>query len=431
MSFGGSGVCGAMLRAPVLVSRLCPLICYVGVVSFVAEFNSLPLGSLVKRSQTAGVQAVRGSMTKTKLSLTDFAHLISPAGAELLEHMGRRAQAMTQQRFGKVIRLFAPLYLSNECINNCQYCGFSRDNPILRVTLSLDEVTQEADALRQQGFRNLLLVAGEHPKFVSNNYLRDCIAALHVDWPGISLEVGPMEAAEYRPLVAAGADGLVVYQETYDRKIYADMHTAGPKRNFDWRLETPERGYAAGFRRLGISPLYGLADWRAEALSVAAHADHLLRNCWKAQVTISLPRLRPCAGEFQPLTHMTDRDLAQLVCAFRLMFPDVGLVLSTRESARLRDGLIPLGITMMSAGSHTEPGGYTGAGKEKIHHTERGRIVELASGASEWAPTPEHATNATGQFQIADERSAGEVAELIRRLGYEPVWKDWDAALAT
>ena len=238
-----------------------------------------------------------------------------------------------------------------------------------------------------------------------------------------------MEAADYRPLVEAGADGLVVYQETYDRKIYADMHTAGPKRNFDWRLETPERGYAAGFRRLGISPLYGLADWRFEAISVAAHADYLLRNCWKAQLTISLPRLRPCAGEFQPLTHMTDRDLAQLVCAFRLMFPDVGLVLSTREPAKLRDGLIPLGITMISAGSHTEPGGYTGAGKEKIHHTERGRIVELASGASEWAPTPENATNATGQFQIADERSAGEVAELIRRLGYEPVWKDWDAAL--
>jgi 2-iminoacetate synthase len=398
-------------------------------VSFVTEFKSLPLEPLVQRSQTAGVQAVRESMAKTKLSLADFANLISPAGAGLLEHMGRRSHAMTQQRFGKVIRMFAPLYLSNECVNNCQYCGFSRDNPILRVTLSLEDVKREAQALKEQGFRNLLLVAGEHPKFVSNDYLKDCIAALHADWPGISLEIGPMEAADYRPLVEAGADGLVVYQETYDRKIYADMHTAGPKRNFDWRLETPDRGYAAGFRRLGISPLYGLADWRFEAISVAAHADYLLRNCWKAQLTISLPRLRPCAGEFQPLTHMTDRDLAQLVCAFRLMFPDVGLVLSTREPAKLRDGLIPLGITMMSAGSHTEPGGYTGAGKEKIHHTERGRIVELASGASEWAPTSENATNATGQFQIADERSAGEVAALIRKLGYEPVWKDWDAAL--
>jgi 2-iminoacetate synthase len=397
----------------------------------VAEFNSLPLSSLVRKSLDAGANPVRESLAKSKLSLADFANLISPAAAELLEHMGRRSHAMTQQRFGKVIRLFAPLYLSNECVNNCAYCGFSRDNPILRVTLSLDEVRQEARALKEQGFRNLLLVAGEHPKFVSNNYLRDCIAALHADWPGISLEVGPMETADYRPLVAAGADGLVVYQETYDRKVYAEMHTAGPKRNFDWRLETPERAYAAGFRRLGISPLYGLADWRYEAICAAAHAGYLLRNCWKAALTISTVRLRPCAGEFQPLTHITDRELAQLVCALRIMFPDVGIVLSTRESPKLRDGLVPLGVTLMSAGSHTEPGGYTGAGKEKLHQTVRGRIVELASGASEWAPQPNRATNATGQFNIADERSAGEVADLIRKLGYEPVWKDWDAALTT
>ncbi len=365
-------------------------------------------------------------MARPKLGLADFANLISPAASELLEHLGRRSRAMTQQHFGKVIRLFAPLYLSNECINNCSYCGFSRDNPILRVTLSLDEMRQEAEALKAEGFRNILLVAGEHPKFVSNNYLRDCIAALHPDWPGISLEVAPMEAEEYRPLVAAGADGLVVYQETYDREVYAQMHTAGPKRNFEWRLETPERAYAAGFRRLGISPLYGLADWRHEAICAAAHADYLLRNCWKASLTISTVRIRPCAGEFQPLTHIADRELAQLVCALRLMFPDVGIVLSTRETPKLRDGLLQLGVTMMSAGSHTEPGGYTGAGKEKLHQTVRGRIVELASGASEWA---EGKTGATGQFNIADERSANEVAELIRRLGYEPVWKDWDAAL--
>jgi 2-iminoacetate synthase len=398
-------------------------------VSFVAEFNSLPAQSLVKRSLAANAGAVRESLAKTKFSLNDFANLISPAAAELLEQLSVHSQKLTQQRFGKVIRLFAPLYLSNECINNCAYCGFSRDNPILRVTLSIEEVLREARALREQGFRNLLLVAGEHPKFVSNNYLRDCVAALHGEIPSVSLEVGPMETEDYRPIVAAGADGLVVYQETYDRKIYDEMHTTGPKKNFDRRLATAERAYAAGFRRLGIGALFGLSGWRYEAICVAAHADFLLRHCWKAQLTISLPRLRPCAGEFQPLTHMTDRELAQLVCAFRLMFPDAGLVLSTREPARLRDGLIPLGITLMSAGSHTEPGGYTGAGREKIHHTERGRIVELASGASEWAVTNGHATNATGQFEIADDRPPREVAELIRKLGYEPVWKDWDAAL--
>jgi 2-iminoacetate synthase len=238
-----------------------------------------------------------------------------------------------------------------------------------------------------------------------------------------------METEEYRPIVAAGADGLVVYQETYDRAVYDTMHTAGPKKNFDWRLETPERAYDAGFRRLGLGALYGLADWRYEALSLASHADYLLRHCWKAQVTISLPRLRPCAGEFEPLTHLSDRELAQLICAFRLMFPDVGIVLSTRETPKLRDGLIPLGITMMSAGARTEPGGYTGAGKEKIHHTERGVIKEIASGSSEWVANEKRPTNATGQFDIGDERTPQEVAELIRRLGYEPVWKDWDAAL--
>ena len=397
--------------------------------SFVGEFNELNLDALVERSLVTAAPAARESLGRERLALGDFARLIAPAAGELLEAICRRSQKLTQQRFGKVIRLFAPLYLSNECINNCKYCGFSRDNAILRVTLSVEEVLREARALKEQGFRNLLLVAGEHPKFVSNGYLADCVRALHQEVPGISLEVGPMETEEYAELARAGAEGLVVYQETYHRGVYAEMHTAGPKRDFDWRLETPERAYAGGFRRLGIGALYGLGEWRREALAVAAHADYLLRNCWKAQLTISLPRLRPCAGEFEPLTGMADRDLAQLICAFRLFLPDAGLVLSTREPAKLRDGLIPLGVTLISAGSHTEPGGYTGAGREKVHHTERGRIVELAKGSSEWAVENGRATNATGQFETADGRSPDEVARLIRRLGYEPVWKDWDAAL--
>ena len=395
--------------------------------SFVTEFNKLPLSALVQRALTASPQAARASLAMSRLSLDGFACLISPAGAELLEPLSRRSQQITRQRFGKVIRLFAPLYLSNECINHCQYCGFSRDNPILRVTLNPEEARREARALREQGFRNILLVSGEHPKFVSASYLAQCVTCLHEEVPSLSLEVGPMETEDYRPLVAAGAEGLVVYQETYDRSVYAAMHTAGPKRNFAWRLETPERAYAAGFRRLGLGALYGLADWRLEAISVAAHAAFLLRNCWKAQLTISLPRLRPCAGDFQPLTHLSDRELVQLVCAFRLLFPDIGLVLSTREPSQLRNGLIPLGITLISAGSHTEPGGYTGAGKQKLHRTERGRMVELAAG--DLANAQHRPLNATGQFQIADERSPHEVADLIRQLGYEPVWKDWDAAL--
>ncbi len=352
--------------------------------------------------------------------------LLSPAASKRLEELGQLSQAITQQRFGKVIRLFAPLYLSNECINNCAYCGFSRDNPILRVTLEEKEVQQEAQALADQGFRHILLVAGEHPKFVSNGYLEACIRRLAPLVPSLSLEVGPMEQADYQPLVRAGAEGLVVYQETYDTDVYQAMHTAGPKKDFDWRLDTPERAYGAGFRRLGIGALFGLADWRVEAISLAAHTDYLLRKCWKSQITVSFPRLRPCAGAFEPMTSFDDRSLVQLIAAFRICFPDVGQVLSTREPASLRDGLVPLGITTMSAGSHTEPGGYTGAGQSNLHQTTKGRIQALEPLADSDQLKPRQAT---GQFDIADHRSPAEMAEVIRSSGYEPVWKDWDAAI--
>ena len=386
--------------------------------SFVDSFAALPLGALRAHSLRTTEEEFQKSLGAAQPSLEDFAQLISPAGADQLETLAGHSKALTQQRFGRAIRLFAPLYLSNECINNCSYCGFSRDNPILRVTLSLEDVITEGRALAEQGFRNVLLVAGEHPRFVSEGYLQECVAALHEFIPSVSLEIGPMETPEYEPLVQAGAEGLVVYQETYDRPVYTEMHTAGPKKDFDWRLATPERAYEAGFRRLGIGALLGLGDWRWEALSLAAHAQWLLRHCWKAQLTLSLPRLRPCAGEFEPLVNVTDTELVQLTAAFRLLLPDVGIVLSTREPARLRDGLFGLGITHASAGSHTEPGGYTGAGNDKLHHTERGRAGEIIA-----------AESATGQFDIADERSPAEVAAAIGALGYEPVWKDWDAAL--
>ncbi len=385
--------------------------------------------SAARESTRRDVDDVLGK--RGALSVADFAVLLSPAGTGAIEGMARRSASMTRQRFGRVIRLFAPLYLSNECINNCSYCGFSRDNPILRVTLTRDDVVREARALRSEGFRSVLLVAGEHPRFVSDGYLRDCVNLVRGEVPAVSIEVGPMEAAEYRPIVEAGADGLVVYQETYDRDVYHEVHTFGPKKDFDWRLGTPERGYAAGFRRLGLGALFGLADWRWEALSVAAHASWLFRHCWKAFLTISLPRLRPCAGEFQPRTLLSDPEMVQLVCAFRLLFPDAGLVLSTREPAKLRDGLMPLGITLMSAGSHTEPGGYTGAGSGQVHYTRGGRIEAIPGESTEGIPAAGRVTAATGQFEIADARTAGEVARAIERLGFEPVWKDWDVALAS
>ena len=351
-----------------------------------------------------------------------FAALLEPKGPAQIEAMARESRLITRRNFGRTMRLFAPLYVSNECVNNCSYCGFSRDNnAILRVTLTIDQVVREARHLLEQGFRNILLVAGEHPRFVSEGYLEDCIRALRDLVPTIGIEVGPMEAPEYERMVKAGAEGLVVYHETYDRVVYEQMHTAGPKKNFDWRLACPERGYEGGFRRIGIGALFGLSDWRLEALRLAAHLEHLYKHCWKSTFTVAFPRLRPAAGGFKPMTDFPDWALVQTICAFRLTFPEVGIVLSTREPAPLRDALAPLGITMMSAGSHTEPGGYTGAGTEDLHLTVRGRRVEVES--------KEEKARAEGQFGIADERTPHGVAEMLRSRGLDPVWKDWDPAI--
>ena len=351
-----------------------------------------------------------------------FEELIAPQSDSELEAMAQSARKLTLKYFGRTMRLFAPLYLSNECINNCRYCGFSRDNPILRVTLQPDEVVAEARHLHALGFRQILLVAGEHPKFVNGDYLVECVRALGPYFSSISIEMGPMTSDEYAPIVRSGAEGLVVYQETYQRSVYAELHTAGPKRDFDYRLDSPERAYAAGFRRLGIGALLALWRWQEEAVALAAHVEYLLRECWQAQITVSLPRLRPAAGGFKPLFSITDRELAQLVCALRIAFPQVGIVLSTRERPALRDALVPLGVTMMSAGSHTEPGGYTHRGAEHLHRTVRGRIVppEFQEGEDRLA---------TGQFEISDDRSPEKIAELLREHGLEPVWKDWDQAI--
>ncbi len=352
-------------------------------------------------------------------ALLDFQKLLAPCDDVTLEQMAQRSVATTRRYFGKTMRLFAPLYLSNECINSCSYCGFSRENPILRVTLDVKQMAKEAEYLAQEGFRNILLVAGEHPKFVSNGYLERCIERLKGIFPAIALEVAPMEAEAYRPLVRAGAEGLIIYQETYDQKTYQELHLAGPKKDFLWRLDALERGYQAGFRRLGAGVLFGLADWRSEATALAAHLFYLQKHCWKAQLSLSLPRLRPAAGGFKPRYEFSDRDFAQLVFALRLTFPHIHLVMSTRESAELRDALAPLGFTMMSAGSHTEPGGYTGQAADQLHQTIKGKIVAPSCSG----------TKATEQFEIADQRSPAVVASVLQHLGLEPVWKDWDKSI--
>ena len=359
-----------------------------------------------------------GAIRNRSPLLRRFEALLQPMDSARLQVLAGRSAAETRRHFGRTMRLFAPLYLSNECINSCAYCGFSRENAIQRVTLEVDQIEVEARHLTAEGFRNILLVAGEHPKFVSGGYLERCIERLRVFVPGISIEVAPMEAHEYAPLVQAGAEGLVVYQETYHRETYATMHTFGPKKDFDWRLDCAERGHEAGFRRIGVGALFGLWRWQDEAIALAAHLEYLLRVCWRAQITVSLPRLRPAAGEFEPRHPLPDREFIQLLCALRVTFPSVGIVLSTREPAELRDVVAPLGVTMMSAGSHTEPGGYTGQGRDALHVTVRGRALAGTGGAA-----------ATEQFAISDERDAGAIGRTLGRLGLDPVWKDWDAGI--
>lgn len=344
-----------------------------------------------------------------------------------LENLAQESSVITRKHFGNTMRLFAPLYLSNECVNNCSYCGFSRDNAIFRTTLTPAQVQVEAQHLHDLGFRNVLLVAGEHPKFVSEGYLQECLRILKPLIPTLALEVGPMEDEQYREIVECGAEGLVVYQETYHLSTYQKLHTAGPKKNFHWRLDCPERAYAGGFRRIGIGALFGLADWKYEALALAAHLEYLLKHCWKAQITVAFPRMRPYAGNYEYQTDdtllLSDASLVRLICAFRICFPSVGIVLSTREPAHLRDGLVPLGVTHMSAGAKTEPGGYTGAGNDDLHITTKGKRIELLEKTG--------CEKATEQFKIHDIRSAKEISQMLQSKKFDPVWKDWDEVILT
>lgn len=366
--------------------------------SFYEEMQQYSWIDIGKDLESASRSEVESALSARRMTLEGFLSLLSPAAEPFLEEMAQRAHQMTQQRFGKVIGLFAPLYLSNECTNSCAYCGFNAHNSIHRLTLTMEQAEGEAIHLHQLGFRHLLLVSGEAPHLVSLDYLHGVVQRLRDRFPSISIEIYPLETDEYRVLYEGGVDGLVVYQETYNPERYAQVHPAGKKRDYCRRLGTAERGGEAGFRRIGLGALLGLDDWRIEGFFLALHASYLLRTYWRSHVTVSFPRLRPAAGSYCPPFPVTDVHLVQLLTALRLFLPDVGFTLSTRESPFLRDHLIALGITSMSAGSRTDPGGYT------------------------------HATQAEAQFTVADERSPEAVCNVIRLKGYEPVWKDWDGA---
>jgi 2-iminoacetate synthase len=366
--------------------------------SFAEVFENAPLERYRSLALGADAADVERALCAERVGLEEFLALISPAAAQYLEPLAARAMRVTRERFGRAVTLYVPLYVSNVCVNRCVYCGFNRDNRINRVTLSEEEVFAEAEALYKEGFRHLLLVSGEAPNAVPPRQMAALAGKLHKLFPSISVEIYPMSVEEYSWLVEAGVEGLTVYQETYDREVYERVHPGGKKADYDWRLATPERGGEAGLRRIGIGSLLGLTPWRDEAVALALHADWLQRRFWRTSVSISFPRLREAAGGFQPDHPMSDAELLQMACALRLFLPDAGLILSTRENAAFRDGITPICITMMSAGSRTEPGGYTKPGE------------------------------AEKQFSIEDERTPEEVARMLDAKGLEPVWKDWDSA---
>lgn len=354
-----------------------------------------------------------------------FISLLEPVDDARLDAMAQESQRLTRLHFGKTIRLFAPIYLSNECINNCKYCGFSRDNPIIRTTLTVDEVVQEARYLYDLGLRSILLVSGEHPKFVSDGYIQECLDALHSFIPALGLEIGPLPDDRYSEIVHHGAEQLAVYQETYNRKVYEQLHTAGMKKNYDWRLDCPERAYIGGFRRIQIGALFGLAPWRQEAMALATHIEYLQKHCWKSSISVAFPRMRPYAGnyEYEPDTQLMldDRNFVQLMCALRICFPRIGMSISTREPEFMRNGLMHIGMTHMSAIARTEPGGYTGVGRQSAHHTIHGNQVALDDSQKD--------EKVTEQFSISDHRTPAQVVAAIEAAGLEPVWKDWDPGL--
>ncbi len=333
------------------------------------------------------------------MNINQIEQYLNDDSPELLESLAQRAEALTRQRFGHVMQMFAPLYVSNECVDTCTYCGFSRPNQIERVTLSVEAVVQEAEHLIKQGFRHLLLVAGEHPKHVSPDYLSSIAQHLRPRLASLLIEVAPFAVADYARLTQAGVDGVVIYQETYDQQRYEQVHVAGPKRDYQQRLAAPERAAAGGVRRLGMGVLLGLSDWRQDVLQLVDHVRRLQKKYWQLDYQVSLPRLRPCAGGMANPVLVSDADYVKLICVLRLALPEVGIVLSTREPQNLRDGLMRLGVTHMSAGSKTQPGGYS------------------------------ESTEATEQFEISDERSPAQVAAALQTYQLEPVWKDWEAVL--
>lgn len=349
--------------------------------------------SIKSKTETDVINALQ----KENPDVEDFMALISPAAVPYIEQMARLSQRFTQERFGKTISMYIPLYISNACTNHCVYCGFQHDNDIKRTTLTTGQIEAECKAIRELGpFENLLIVTGEHPAIAGVEYIEMALKIARPYFNNLTIEVMPLKEDEYYRLTKSGLNGVVCFQETYNKARYNVYHPRGMKSIFDWRLNGYDRMGAAGVHKIGMGVLIGLEDWRTDVTMMAIHLRYLQKHYWKTKYSVNFPRLRPSEGHFSPNVIMTDKELAQLTFAFRIFDHDVDISYSTRENPTFRANMMKLGVTSMSAGSKTEPGGYVS--------------------------TPE----ALEQFTVSDDRTPKDVADEIRNLGYEVVWKDWD-----
>ena len=340
---------------------------------------------------------VERALAKERLTDREFMALISPAAEPYLETMARRSRAITEQRFGKTVSIFIPLYITNSCTNSCVYCGFNRHNKFPRVILTPEQIEAECKAIKAMGpFENLLIVTGENPAVAGTDYIEKALQVCRPYFSNLTIEVMPLPAEDYERLTRSGLNGVICFQETYNRDRYKVYHPQGMKSKFEWRLNGFDRMGQANVHKIGLGVLIGLEEWRTDVTMMARHLRYLQKHYWQTKYSVNFPRMRPSEGHFQPNVVLEDRALAQLIFAFRIFDHDVDISISTRENAAFRDNMLPLGITSLSAGSKTEPGGYF--------------------------TYPQ----ALEQFHISDERTPSEVAESIRQRGYEPVWKDWD-----
>ncbi len=371
-----------------------------GFADVIEQYNWDDTIRLSERATVKDVNNIIAKVSQSKKSLTpdELAVLISPAALQRIEEIARLSNHLTSERFGKTISLYIPMYVGNACTNKCVYCGFNHDNPFERTILSMTQIEEECKAIKQLGsFENLLIVSGEYPALCGVDYIENVLQTCRKYFHNLTIEVQPLRSSDYLRLTKSGLNGVVCFQETYNRKAYKKYHPQGMKTHFDWRLNGYDRMGEAGIHKIGLGALLGLENWRAETVYMARHLRYLQKKYWKSRFSINFPRMRPSESGFQPNYEISDKEFVLLLSAFRLFDHDADISISTREKASFRDNILPLGVTSMSAGSRTDPGGYA---------------VE---------------TDSLEQFEISDERSPKTVEKAIKLHGYYPVWKDWDA----